>query len=126
MKCLNCGAEIPEGAEKCPECQSPVNMERQEEKAETAAGTEETPEAPAAAAPAPKKGAKAPVIAVAAVAVIAVGVFAAMQLTAKDPKEVVIQAFENVYPEGQVMRLRRFLVCPTCWRRPTRLTRRAA
>lgn len=131
MKCLNCGAEIPEGAEKCPECQSPVNMERQEEKAETAAGTEETsaaqtedgaaapaeekasaeenalteetPAAPAAAAPAPKKGAKAPVIAVAAVAVIAVGVFAAVQLTAKDPKEVVIQAFENVYPEGQVM-----------------------
>ena len=37
MKCLNCGAEIPEGAEKCPECQSPVNMERQEEKAERAA-----------------------------------------------------------------------------------------
>ena len=46
MKCLNCGAEIPEGAEKCPECQSAVKMERQEEEAETAAGTEETSAAP--------------------------------------------------------------------------------
>ena len=58
MKCLNCGAEIPEGAEKCPECQSPVNMERQEEKAETAAGTEETSAAQTedgAAAPAEEK-----------------------------------------------------------------------
>lgn len=48
---------------------------------------------------------KAGIIAgVAAAAVIAVagGVFAFVKITQKDPKEVVIQAFENIYTEDQV------------------------
>ena len=136
MKCLKCGALIPDGAEKCPECQYPVNSESGQEPAaeasenvtaeteSAAAPAEETvqpepSEAPAeeAAQPEPseeaaqpaapsapsKKGGKGPVIAVAAVAVVAVGAFAVVKLTAPDPKEVVIQAFENVYPEDQVL-----------------------
>ena len=132
MKCLKCGALIPDGAEKCPECQYPVNSESGQEPAaeasenvtaeteSAAAPAEETvqpepSEAPAekaaaeeavqpAAPSAPsKKGGKGPVIAVAAVAVVAVGAFAVVKLTAPDPKEVVIQAFENVYPEDQVL-----------------------
>ena len=33
MKCLKCGALIPDGAEKCPECQYPVNSESSQEPA---------------------------------------------------------------------------------------------
>ena len=40
-------------------------------------------------------------LAVAAV-LICVGIFAFLKMTEKDPKEVVIQAFENVYVDGQV------------------------
>lgn len=123
MKCLKCGALIPDGAEKCPECQYPVNSESGQEPAaeasenvtaeteSAAAPAEETvqPEPseeaaqPAAPSAPSKKGGKGPVIAVAAVAVVAVGAFAVVKLTAPDPKEVVIQAFENVYPEDQVL-----------------------
>lgn len=52
-----------------------------------------------------KRKKKAGIIAgVAAAAVIAVagGVFAFVKITQKDPKEVVIQAFENIYTEDQV------------------------
>ena len=38
----------------------------------------------------------------AAAAVIGIGALAVMKLTEKDPKEVVINAFENIYPEDQV------------------------
>ena len=140
MKCLKCGALIPDGAEKCPECQYPVNSESSQEPAaeasENVTAETESAEAPAGEAPAEeavqlepgeapaeeaaqpqpgeaakpamppvpsKKGGKGPVIAVAAVAVVAVGAFAVVKLTAPDPKEVVIQAFENVYPEDQVL-----------------------
>ena len=140
MKCLKCGALIPDGAEKCPECQYPVNSESGQEPAveasENVTAETESAEAPAGEAPAEeavqlepgeapaeeaaqpqpgeaakpamppvpsKKGGKGPVIAVAAVAVVAVGAFAVVKLTAPDPKEVVIQAFENVYPEDQVL-----------------------
>ena len=140
MKCVKCGALIPDGAEKCPECQYPVNSESSQEPAaeasENVTAETESAEAPAGEAPAEeavqlepgeapaeeaeqpqpgeaakpamppvpsKKGGKGPVIAVAAVAVVAVGAFAVVKLTAPDPKEVVIQAFENVYPEDQVL-----------------------
>ena len=140
MKCLKCGALIPDGAEKCPECQYTVNSESGQEPAaeasENVTAETESAEAPAEEAPAEeavqlepgeapaeeaaqpqpgeaakpamppvpsKKGGKGPVIAVAAVAVVAVGAFAVVKLTAPDPKEVVIQAFENVYPEDQVL-----------------------
>lgn len=39
---------------------------------------------------------------IAAIVVISVAALAAIKLTAKDPKEVVIAAFENIHPEGEV------------------------
>lgn len=41
-------------------------------------------------------------IAAAAAAVVGIGVFGAVKLTAKDPKETVIHAFETIYTEDQV------------------------
>ncbi len=40
---------------------------------------------------------------IAAIVVISVAALAAIKLTAKDPKEVVIAAFENIHPEGEVL-----------------------
>ncbi len=40
--------------------------------------------------------------AVAAVAVVAAGAFGLSKMNEKDPKQTVIDAFESVYPEGQV------------------------
>lgn len=52
--------------------------------------------------PKKKNGVKLAVIAAAAAAVVGIGVFAATKLMEKDPKEVVIAAFENIYTEDQV------------------------
>ncbi len=71
-----------------------------ENKAETAEATSErnAEDVPAAG----KKKGKLAALVIAAAAVIAVAAFAAVKMTAKDPKEVVIAAFENIWPEGQV------------------------
>ena len=62
--------------------------------------------APMGAQPTPikegKKFNKAVACVIAAVVVIAVAALAALKLTAKDPKEVVITAFENVFPDDAV------------------------
>lgn len=52
----------------------------------------------------PKKKSKGKIgaIVVAAAAVVGIGVFGATRLMEKDPKEVVIAAFENIYTEDQV------------------------
>lgn len=47
----------------------------------------------------------------AAVAVVGGGVFAYTRLAGGDPKETVIQAFENVYTEGQTDLWRSCLAC---------------
>lgn len=41
-------------------------------------------------------------IGVAAAAVVGIGVFAFTRMSQKDPKDIVIDAFENIYTEGQV------------------------
>lgn len=51
--------------------------------------------------PKKKSGGKFAAIAVAAAAVVGIGIFGAVKLTEKDPKEVVIAAFENIYTEDQ-------------------------
>ncbi len=53
-------------------------------------------------APKKKSGGKLAAIAVAAAAVVGIGIFGATKLMEKDPKEVVITAFENIYTEDQV------------------------
>lgn len=94
MKCTKCGAELMENDKLCSVCGAPADSETaQEAPAETTAET--------SAAPQKKKGKLAGII-IAAAAVIAIAAFAAVKLTAKDPKEVVIAAFENISPEGQV------------------------
>ena len=49
-----------------------------------------------------KSGGKIVVIGAFMAAVLGLGVFGATRLMEKDPKEIVIAAFENVYPEDQV------------------------
>lgn len=89
MKCVKCGTENEAGAKFCAFCGDPLE--------ESGAGFE------AAKAPEGKKknGKK---IAVAAAAVIVAGgaVFAAVKLREKDPKDIVIAAFENIRTEDQV------------------------
>lgn len=51
--------------------------------------------------PAPKKTGKVALAVVAAVAVLGAGAFGVSRMMAKDPKEVVIDAFKNVYGEEQ-------------------------
>lgn len=49
-----------------------------------------------------KKFGKAIIGVIAAVVVVVIAAFAALRLMEKDPKDVVIAAFENVHPKGQV------------------------
>ena len=69
--------------------------EAQEEKREETLQTVQKPDVPEKE----KKKGKMVGIAVGAAAVVAVAVLAAVKLTAKDPKEVVIEAFERVYSD---------------------------
>lgn len=89
MKCVKCGTENEAGAKFCAFCGDPLE--------ESGAGFE------AAKAPEGKKrnGKK---IAIAAAAVIVAGgaAFAAVKLREKDPKDIVIAAFENIHTEDQV------------------------
>ena len=75
MKCTKCGAELPEGAKTCESCKTPV---------------EGQPESGG-------KNKKIVPILIGGAAVLAVGAFAAVKMTEKDPKEVVIGAFETIY-----------------------------
>ena len=82
--------ETQEGGTQVVEAQM---EEAQEEKREETLQTVQKPDIPE------KKKGKMVGIAVGAAAVIAVAVLAAVKLTAKDPKEVVIEAFERVYSD---------------------------
>ena len=81
MKCTKCGAELPEGAKTCESCGAPAEGQ-------------------------PKTGGKnkkiVPIV-IGGAAVLAVGAFAAVKMTEKDPKEVVIGAFEKVYETEKPM-----------------------
>ena len=103
MKCKNCGADMPENEDVCSVCGAqaeavePEAAETQAEAVEPEAA-EVIPEPPAPK----KKNGKVIIGAVAAVAVVAAGAFGISKLNEKDPKQVVIDAFESVYPEDQV------------------------
>ncbi len=95
MKCNVCGAEIGVEEKICHECGNPVNTQETVslEGDSSLNGTGEPP----------KNGKKKGLIIGAAVAgVAAVGALAFGLMGRKDPKEVVINAFENVYAEDQV------------------------
>ncbi len=81
MKCTKCGAELPEGAKTCESCKTPV---------------EGQPESGG-------KNKKIVPILIGGAAVLAVGAFAAVKMTEKDPKEVVIGAFEKIYETEKPM-----------------------
>lgn len=104
MKCTHCGAELAENDKLCNTCGKPVDAENMP--AETVDENEGTAvDAAPASTPTPaagKKKGKLAALIIAAVAVIGVAAFAAVKLTEKDPKEVVIAAFENIWPEDQV------------------------
>lgn len=103
MKCTHCGTELTKNDKTCPFCGMPVNDETAADTRADVTTDVTADTATNAAEPKPEKkpGKKAAII-VAAVAVIAIVAFAAFKLTAKDPKEVVIAAFENIWPDGQV------------------------
>lgn len=83
-----------------------------------APGTSDTPASGAPASGAAgntepkKKSNKAIIGAAAAVAVVAVGAFGMAKMNEKDPKQVVIDAFENVYKDGQVYPVEELLGIP--------------
>ena len=65
---------------------------------------EEPAEGAPAAAPAPnKKFTRILTIVIAILAAVSVGALAFVKLTAKDPKQVVIEAFENIWPQDQTL-----------------------
>lgn len=99
MKCTHCGAELMENDKLCSVCGTPAETDMAAD-AVTGAAQAEVVEAPVPEAP--KKKSKLAVMIVAAIAVIAIAAFAAVKMTAKDPKEVVIAAFENIWPDDQV------------------------
>lgn len=128
MKCENCGADMPENQDVCSACGTQQKIKSEAETSPVEAVTESEAEtspaeavteseaetAPAevvaesgaeiapAAAPAQKKSNKVVIGAVAAVAVVAAGAFGIVKMNEKDPKQVVIDAFESVYTEDQV------------------------
>lgn len=69
---------------------------------ESEGNQEGSPLPPAVSGP-NKKFTRILTIVVALLAVISVGALACVKLTAKDPKEVVIGAFENIWPEDQTL-----------------------
>ena len=109
MKCKYCGNELQEKEQKCPFCGTPAGEELPGAgQASSGQGGQGTPDAVSAAgqtsvAPEKKKSpGKLIGIAAAIAAVVGIGVFAAVKMGEKDPKEVVISAFENIYTEDQV------------------------
>lgn len=114
MKCSQCGNELNSNERYCSVCGTPVetggegavqveaggDAARAEVWAQPGTGLG-TADGAAGGEPPKSKKKTGVIIGVAAAAVVAVGglIFAMNQ---KDPKEVVIEAFENIYPEGQV------------------------
>ncbi len=115
MKCNVCGAELGVEEKVCHECGNPVST--QEPSGAGAAGegmqevSEETGSLDEAASPdgtgePPRSGKKKGlIIGGVVVGVAAVGALAFGLMGRKDPKEVVISAFENVYTEDQAQPL---------------------
>lgn len=99
MRCTNCGEENDAGAKFCTFCGNPMETDAAEH-TDAAEPVEET--VPSGKETGRKNGRKTAVIAAAAAAVIGIGAFGAVKLSEKDPKDVVIQAFENIYTEDQV------------------------
>ncbi len=111
MKCNACGADVSENEKFCPVCGASMPGEaegqgiksaeesRQEEGKSAAGGQNGGEGNPLGFLSKKKKGI---VIGAAAAVIVAAGAFAAVTLTAKDPKETVIAAFEQVYSEDQV------------------------
>ena len=107
MKCPYCNQEIADGSVTCPLCgreltgaqpaEPAAGPETPDQAAVTAAGME-TPGAGQQASPAGKKKWLLPA---AAAAVVAVGVGAYTMMSAKDPKDVVVDAFKSITAEGQ-------------------------
>ena len=116
MKCTKCGAEQEADVKFCTQCGAPMEHDNQapedggseplkeEAAAESGSAKEEAPAAVCAPEePQPnKKFVKVLAAVVAIAAVIAIAALAYMKMNTKDPKQVVIDAFENVFPEGQV------------------------
>lgn len=132
MKCTKCGTECREGVKFCTQCGNPLDNEeaqaqtcegeaadasetKKEEGAKPATGQPDTSQ-PAGAAtfqsppyqalqdePKPKKNVLKVLIGVIVVVVIiAIAGLAYVKMSAKDPKQVVIDAFKGVYPKGAV------------------------
>jgi len=97
MICPKCGEACGDLEQVCGKCGASLTGQDVSAVAEQAAVEPEGAEPPAPK----KKSAKLVIAAVAAVAVIGGGAFGIMKLTEKDPKEVVIDAFKNVYTEEQ-------------------------
>ena len=107
--CGYCGHELQENDQKCPFCgalleevlptpgEAPLGQSGPGTPGAVASAGQQT------AAPQKKKSpGKLIGIAAAVAAVLGIGIFAASKLGEKDPKEVVISAFENIYTEDQV------------------------
>ena len=97
-------AETAEAQAETAEAQAETAEAAADQAAPTQARTESAAQAPAAPAePQPKKGfVKVLAAVVILAAVIAVAALAYVKLNEKDPKQVVIDAFENVYTKDQV------------------------
>ncbi len=92
MECRNCGRELKENERFCENCGAPVDTGEWDGTLAQAENTEQ---------PVPKPKKKTGIVIGAVAAVAAAGALAFAFLSQKDPKEVVIAAFENIYPEGQ-------------------------
>lgn len=103
MKCVRCGSELEQDAAFCDKCGFPTEtkelQETVSEPEEQITGTksEETEPGPN------KKFMRILAVAVVILAVVSVGALAFVKWSVKDPKEVVIQAFENIWPKDQVL-----------------------
>lgn len=106
MKCNYCGNEIQETDLKCSFCGTPAGETAPKaESVPSGQGGSDNMAAAGQTAPAPQKkkpAGKIAAIVLAAAVVAGGGIFAATRLLEKDPKEVVISAFENIYTEDQV------------------------
>lgn len=111
MKCSYCGSELNEQDQACPFCGKATAGGEAERRMAEGGSVSEVPAPMGATAgfdkaspepPKKKPAGKIAAIAVAAAAVIGIGAFAVVKMTEKDPKEVVIAAFENIYTEDQV------------------------
>lgn len=94
MKCMKCGAEMDQDTKVCTQCGASTENQEQQEGTSEIKQTAQGPN---------KKFTRILTIVVAVLAVVSVGALAFVKLTAKDPKEVVISAFENIWTEDQVL-----------------------